>query len=415
MALDIEIGKKAKIAAIQLANTSITTINNALNKLSKIILENKESIIKANIEDVEKARKAGMKEVMIDRLSLNDQRLQGMANNLLLVENQESPINKVVSSYQSPSGFEVITLTVPLGVIGMIYEARPNVTTEALALSLKSQNALILRGSASALNTNKAIINALRKEALKLDLPQDFVQLIQTTSHDDIIDLARMDEYVDVIIPRGGAALIKNVVQNGSVPVIETGTGNNFAYVSDSADFEKAIDVIINAKASRVSVCNSLEKVLIDKDVLTSFYTMLNNRLKEYNIKVHCDKNLIPYFDNSQEFKEEDYDLEYLDYEIGIKIVDSIDEAIKIMNKYSSKHSNLILSNDYTKIEKFKKEVDAACVYVNVSTRFSDGEMFGLGSEIGISTQKIHARGPMGAAALTSTKSVINGSYQERK
>lgn len=414
MALDIEIGKRAAKAATKLASLDMITINNALNKLSEVIIDNQEEILKANVIDVEQAKESGMKESMLDRLALNEKRIKGMANNLKLVELQESPLNKVVSSYQSPLGFEVLTVTVPLGVIGMIYEARPNVTTEALALALKSQNALILRGSASAIKTNKVIVDAVRAHADELGLPQDFVQLIESTDRADIIDLARMNQYVDVLIPRGGAALIKNVVENGSVPIIETGTGNNYAYIDDSADFDKALNVIMNAKAQRVSVCNSLEKLLIDKNVLDSFYSMLNNRLKEHDIKVHADAQLLNYFDNSVEFEDEDYHTEYLDYEIGLRVVENMEEAIEMMNQYSSKHSNLILSNNYAKIEKFKKEVDSACVYVNVSTRFSDGEMFGLGSEIGISTQKLHARGPMGAQALTSTKSIITGDYQGR-
>lgn len=410
----INIGAKAKQAANKLVKTDVNLINQALIMMADELVLQSDAIIKENSIDVINAKEKGIDHVMLDRLTLTNDRIKDMAYNLKGVAILDSPLDKVVHSYKSLKGFEVNTISVPLGVIGIIYEARPNVTTEAMSLCLKSGNSTILRGSSSTLKSNLILIKIINEVGKKLGLPENFVQLVESTQHSDVNKLITMNEYIDVIIPRGGASLINNVVQNATVPIIETGTGNNFAYIEDSCDIDKAVEIIINGKAQRPTVCNALEKLLIHKNVHKSFYTKLNKALKEAKVSIRACEKTIDYFDDAILFTDEDYNLEYLDYIIGIKEVDSLDEAIELTNKYSTKHSNLILSNNYDNIKRYTNEIDAACVYVNVSTRFSDGTEFGLGAEIGVSTQKLHARGPMGLAALTSTKSIIQGDYQIR-
>lgn len=410
----INIGAKAKQAANKLVKTDVNLINQALIMMADELVLQSDAIIKENSIDVLNAKEKGIDHVMLDRLTLTNDRIKDMAHNLKGVAILDSPLDKVIHSYKSLKGFEVNTISVPLGVIGIIYEARPNVTTEAMSLCLKSGNSTILRGSSSTLNSNLILIKIINEVGKKLGLPENFVQLVESTQHSDVNKLITMNEYIDVIIPRGGASLINNVVQNATVPIIETGTGNNFAYIEDSCDIDKAVEIIINGKAQRPTVCNALEKLLIHKNVHKLFYTKLNKALKEAKVSIRACEKTIDYFDDAILFTDEDYNLEYLDYIIGIKEVDSIDEAIELTNKYSTKHSNLILSNNYNNIKRYTNEIDAACVYVNVSTRFSDGTEFGLGAEIGVSTQKLHARGPMGLAALTSTKSIIQGDYEIR-
>ncbi|MDL2211743.1 glutamate-5-semialdehyde dehydrogenase [Erysipelotrichaceae bacterium OttesenSCG-928-M19] len=410
----ITIGKNAKQAEKELKKTSMQTINNALQIMAQAIDDNVAEIIAANLKDIESAKNK-ISQVMLDRLTLNEKRVQNLAYNLRLVASLESPLDKVTYSYQNLNGFKITTVTVPLGVIAMIYEARPNVTTEAMSLALKTGNAIILRGSSSTLNTNKKLLEIIRECGKKADLPENFVQLIETTSYEDISNLVKMNDYIDVVIPRGGEKLIQNVVNNATVPIIETGTGNNFAYIDASADIDQAIKVLVNAKVQRPTVCNALEKILVHKDVSAKFYQQLEQALKEANVIIKAHSNVIDKFMDVEIFDDEELALEYLDYIIGIKQVNNLDEAISIINNYSSKHSNLILSTQLFEVERFTSEIDSACVFVNVSTRFADGVEFGLGSEIGISTQKTHARGPMGLSALTSTKSIISGQYNDRK
>lgn len=410
----LEIGQKAKSASYDLINVEAATINEALFTMADEIEKEKDGIIEANKKDVELA-KDKIDNVMLDRLTLTEARVQGLADNLRLVAALESPLNKVEYSYQSLKGFKVTTIRVPIGVIAMIYEARPNVTTEAMSLALKSGNVIILRGSSTTLNTNKKLVTLITEVGKKFQLPDNFVQLIESKSYDDVTNLVKMNDYIDVVIPRGGERLIQNVVMNATVPIIETGTGNNFAYIDATADYKKAVDIIINAKVQRPTVCNSLEKVLIHKDVADEFIVLLKKALKDNNVEIKAHKNIIDKFNNVSEFNDEELTLEYLNYIIGIKQVDSIDEAISIINQYSSKHSNVILSTSFYDIEKFTKQLDSADIFVNMSTRFADGVEFGLGSEIGISTQKLHARGPMGLKALTTTKNIIIGEYQIRK
>jgi len=410
----IEIGKKAKEASYKLINVDTNIINEALLRMAEEIEKQSVDIITENAKDVELAT-GKLDHVMLDRLTLDERRVQSLADNLRSVASLESPLNKVEYSYQSLKGFRINNITVPIGVVAMIYEARPNVTTEATSLSLKSGNVIILRGSSTTLNTNKKLLEIIEDVGKKVGLPDNFAQLVESKSYDDVINLVKMNEYVDVVIPRGGEKLIQNVVLNATVPIIETGVGNNFAYIDKTADYKKAIDVIVNAKAQRPTVCNSLEKLLIHKDVTQEFISELEKKLIENKVEIRAHKNIVGKFKEVNNFEDDELSLEYLNYIIGIKEVDSVEEAISIINSYSSKHSNLILSTAFYDIEKFTKQIDSACVFVNVSTRFSDGVEFGLGSEIGISTQKLHARGPMGLKALTTTKSIIIGEYEQRK
>ena len=409
----LEIGKKAKKAAHELVNTDMNLINKALLEIANELENNNETILEANKLDVNGA-KGKVDDVLIDRLTLNEAKVNDLATNLRLVASLDSPLNKVEYSYQSLKGFKVNTIRVPLGVIAMIYEARPNVTTEAMSLALKSGNAIILRGSSTTLNTNMKLLEIIIRVGQEVVLPANFAQLVSSTSYDDVTNLVKMNEYIDVVIPRGGERLIQNVVLNATVPIIETGTGNNFAYVDATADIDKAVNVLVNAKAQRPTVCNALEKILIHQDVDDEFIIKLEKALKDKNVLIKAHENIIARFNEVSLFNDDELSCEYLDYIIGIKQVNNLDEAIEIINTYSSKHSNLILSTYLYDIEKFTNQVDSACVYVNASTRFSDGVEYGLGSEIGISTQKLHARGPMGLKALTSTKNIVLGQYEIR-
>lgn len=409
----IEIGKKAKQAAYDLSGVNMNLVNIALVKIADELENETSDILEANQKDVVNASEK-IDNVMIDRLTLNEDRVKDLSRNLRAVANIDSPLNKVDYSYQNLQGFRVNSIIVPIGVIAMIYEARPNVTTEAMSLALKSGNSIILRGSASTLNTNIKLIEIINKVGIEVGLPKNFVQLVESSCHEDVNELVKMNEYIDLVIPRGSERLIKNVVLNSTIPIIETGTGNNFAYVDNSADIDESIKVLVNAKAQRPTVCNALEKILIDKNVSDEFIEKLEVELKNGNVLIKAHENIIDRFDKVEVFNDDELSYEYLDYIIGIKQVNDIDEAISIINKYSSKHSNLILSTKLFDIEKFTSKIDSACVYVNTSTRFSDGVEFGLGSEVGISTQKIHARGPMGLKALTSTKNIIVGEYITR-
>ncbi|ARC86497.1 glutamate-5-semialdehyde dehydrogenase [Clostridium argentinense CDC 2741] len=407
-------GKKAKEASYILSNISTNEKNKALNEMAKALLADSKNIIEANKIDIENARNKGISESMIDRLLLNEDRIKGMSGGLTQVARLEDPIGEVSSIVIRPNGLQIGKKRVPLGVIGIIYEARPNVTCDAVGLCLKSGNTTILRGGSEAINSNKKIVEVLKKALENTQLPVDCIQLIEDTSRETVKEMMKLNEYIDVLIPRGGAGLIKSVVENATVPVIETGTGNCHVYVDKNCDLEMAKEIVINAKTSRPAVCNSEEKLLVHEDVAKEFIPIIVEELRKRKVEVRGDKSSIEIVNDIILADEEDYYKEYLDYIICIKIVKDTDEAIAHINKYGSGHSEVIVTKDYNNSQKFHQRVDAAAVYVNASTRFTDGEEFGFGAEIGISTQKLHARGPMGLKELTTNKYIIFGNGQIR-
>jgi glutamate-5-semialdehyde dehydrogenase len=409
-----ELGRKAKAASRELAKTGVLIRNAALNNAAKALLDNREYIKAENEKDINAALKNNMKPAMVDRLTLTDARIDSMAEGLFQIVQLENPIGSVNSMKQRPNGLMIGKKKVPLGVVAIIYESRPNVTADAFGLTLKSGNAVILRGGSDAINSNKAIVKVLIDSLRASGVNPDAIQLITDTDRALVTELMHMNEYVDVIIPRGGAGLIKNVVSNSTVPVIETGTGNCHIYVDEYADFKMADDIIINAKTQRIGVCNACESLVVHSSVADKFIPEIAGLLREKNVEIRgderacaIDKRIIP-------ATQEDWGTEYLDLIISLKVVDSIDEAIEHINTYNTGHSESIITKDYDNAQKFLNEIDAAAVYVNASTRFTDGFEFGFGAEIGISTQKIHARGPMGLDALTTFKYVIYGSGQIR-
>ncbi|GAA0114782.1 glutamate-5-semialdehyde dehydrogenase [Clostridium senegalense] len=407
-------GKKAKEASYILSNISTNKKNEALNEMSKALLENISEIISANKIDIEKARNKGTSEAMLDRLLLNEDRIKGMSKGLKQVAGLEDPVGEVSSIITRPNGLQIGKKRVPLGVIGIIYEARPNVTCDAVGLCIKSGNVTILRGGSEAINSNKKIIEVLKKALEKTQLPTECIQLIEDTSRETVESMMKLNEYIDVLIPRGGAGLIKSVVENATVPVIETGTGNCHVYVDENSDLEMAKEIVINAKTSRPAVCNAEEKLLVHENIAKEFIPVIVEELRKRKVEVRGDEKSIAVVNDIIQSNEDDYYKEYLDYIICIKIVKNIDEAISHINKYGSGHSEVIVTNDYQNTQKFHQQVDAAAVYVNASTRFTDGEEFGFGAEIGISTQKLHARGPMGLKELTTNKYIIFGNGQIR-
>ena len=352
---------------------------------------------------------------LVDRLELNHKRIEGIVEGMRQVVGLDDPVGEVISMKKRPNGLLIGQKRVPLGVIGIIYEARPNVTADAFALCFKAGNAVILRGGSDALESNKAIVAAIRNGLKKENIPEDAIALIEDTSHETAREFMRMNGYLDVLIPRGGAGLIRTVVENSTVPVIETGTGNCHIYVDERADLDMALDIIFNAKTQRIGVCNACESTLVHRKIAKEFLPLMKKRLDEKNVEIRADedaRSIVPEFTAAT---EEDWGKEYLDYILSCKIVDSVDEAIAHINHYNTGHSEAIITKDYENAQKFLNEVDAAAVYVNASTRFTDGFEFGFGAEIGISTQKLHARGPMGLPALTSTKYIIYGDGQIRK
>lgn len=411
----INIGKKAKDASRYMAKLDITTRNNALKKVADALVENKEFIKEGNDIDIKNAIENNMKPALVDRLKLTDDRIKGMAEGLVKLVSLEDPIGNITKMTKRPNGLMIGYKKVPLGVIAIIYEARPNVTADAFGLTFKSGNAVILRGGSDALNSNKAIVKVIKDSLAESGINPDVIELIEDTDRALVTELLHMNEYVDVIIPRGGAGLIKHVVNNSSVPVIETGTGNCHIYVDEYADLNMACDIIFNAKTQRIGVCNACESLVINKAVAKKFIPMVVDRLKEKNVEIRGDEFSISIDNRIVPADEEDWGSEYLDYIISLKTVDTIDEAIEHINKYNTGHSESIITNDYNNSNKFLDEIDAACVYVNASTRFTDGFEYGFGAEIGISTQKIHARGPMGLDALTTGKYVILGNGQIRE
>jgi glutamate-5-semialdehyde dehydrogenase len=404
-----EICKKAKIASTQLAQASTEQKNKALCNMADQLEKNCTQILQANQKDVEAARAKGVKEALIDRLILDKRRVESMANNLRGLIKLSDPVNEIVKTWTRPNGLIIGQLRVPLGVIGIIYESRPDVTSEASGLCVKSGNAIILRGGSDAINSNMAIGNALRAALEETGLTKDIIQVVPVTERRYAEQLMKMRNYIDVLIPRGGANLIKTVVEKATVPVIETGTGNCHIYVEEDADLKRAVDIVINAKCQRPGTCNAEEKLLVHKNVAEQFLPTMVDALTKHGVEVRGCKRTVKIVPKVKPVVEEDWGTEYLDLIIGIKVVEDLDEAISHINKYGTKHSESILTADFNKALKFIREIDAAAVYWNASTRFTDGNQFGLGAEIGISTQKLHARGPMSIQQLTTTKFFILG------
>ena len=409
-----EIGSRAKEVSRVLNNLGSTPKNEGLKAVAQALLDGKDKILEANQKDVQAALAKGMNPGLVDRLSLNDARIQAMAEGLLQVASLDDPVGEVISMKPRPNGLLIGQKRVPLGVIGMIYEARPNVTADAFGLCFKSGNAVILKGGSDALESNKAIVVQIR-EGLKIaGLPEDAVQLIESTDREVTRQFMRLNDYLDVLIPRGSAGLIRSVVENSTVPVIETGTGNCHIFVDESADLDMALNIIFNAKTQRIGVCNACESLVVHRAVAEEFLPLLKARLDEKQVEIRADQEACALVDGFVPAAEEDWGREYLDYILSLKLVDSIDEAIAHINRYNTKHSEAIITSDYANAQRFLNEIDAAAVYVNASTRFTDGFEFGFGAEIGISTQKLHARGPMGLKELTTTKYIIYGNGQVR-
>lgn len=407
-------GKNAKEAARVLAVAGALK-NKALNAIADALIENTDTIVKANDIDLENGKNAGLTASLLDRLKLGSDRIKAMAEGVRKVASIADPVGTVVSGYKTDNGMEITRVKVPMGVIGIIYEARPNVTADAAALCLKAGNAVILRGGKEAINSNKAIAEIMRNAVEQAGLPKDSIQLIEDTTRQSSVELMNLTDYLDVLIPRGGAGLIKAVVENAKVPVIETGVGNCHVYVDESADFKMAADIIYNAKTSRPSVCNAIETILINKNIAKEALPMIKARLDEKNVEIRgCEITREVLGNGIIPASDEDYKTEFLDYIIACKVVENIDSAIEHIATYSSGHSECIVTENYDNANKFTSSVDSAAVYVNASTRFTDGGEFGLGAEIGISTQKLHARGPMGVNELTSTKFIIRGNGQIR-
>lgn len=407
-------GKKAKEAAYILGALSTHEKNRCLKKIADALERRCDYIIEENKIDTELLQKDPKKQKLFDRLLLTPDRIKAMADGVRQVAALKDPVGISDSTFTTENGLVITKISVPLGVVGIIYEARPNVTADAAALAIKSGNAVILRGGGDAIHSNIAITNVICAAAEEAGLPEGAVSLVEDTSRESAEKLMKLNEYLDVIIPRGGAGLIRSVVENATVPAIQTGTGNCHVFVDESADFETAKKIIINAKTSRPSVCNAEEKLVIHKNIAEEFLKVIIPALKEKNVEILGDERVCAIYPEIKKALPEDWDEEFLELKIAIKIVDSIDEAINHINTHGTKHSEAIVTRSYENSEKFLKMVDAAAVYTNASTRFTDGGEFGFGAEIGISTQKLHARGPMGLEALTSYKYIIRGNGQIR-
>ena len=408
-------GAAAKKAARVLAVAGTTKKNDALEAIRLALLKNKDRILAANAADIETAENSGIKRAFLDRLLLTPERIEGIASSVAELIALSDPIGEVISMSERPNGLTIGKKRVPLGVIGIIYEARPNVTVDAAALCLKSGNACILRGGKEAINSNSILVDIMREALADAGLPEDCICLVRDTSRESAKELMGLREYVNVLIPRGGSGLIKSVVENASVPVIETGIGNCHVYVDSEADLEMAAKIVENAKCSRPSVCNAMETLLVHEAVAEEFLLLVLPRLNKYNVELRCDTKALKILGKPAiAATDADWETEYDDYILAVKIVADIDEAMNHIARYGTEHSEAIVTDNYTKAQRFLNEVDAAAVYVNASTRFTDGGEFGLGAEIGISTQKMHARGPMGLREMTSCKYVIYGNGQIR-
>lgn len=387
----------------------------ALKAIADALRLNSDKIIKANDIDIENGKNAGLTASLLDRLRLSEERINGMADGVEQVAALPDPVGRIIDGKTLKNGLQIEKITVPMGVIGIIYEARPNVTSDAAALCLKAGSAVILRGGKEAINSNKAVAEIMRNAIESVGFPRDCVALVEDTSRQSATELMQLSDYLDVLIPRGGAGLIKSVVSNAKVPVIETGVGNCHIYVDKSADIEMAKNIVFNGKTSRPSVCNAIETLLVHKDIADEALPAIKSELDKKNVEIRgCDRTRKILGDCVVPATEEDYSIEFLDYIIAVKVVDSLDEAIGHIAKYSTGHSECIITSEISSANEFTARVDSAAVYVNASTRFTDGGEFGLGAEIGISTQKLHARGPMGLNELTSSKYIIRGNGQIR-
>ena len=409
-----KMGQKAKDAETVLRNLSTGEKNAALEAVAAALVASTDEILEANAIDVKNGRENHMPEGLIDRLMLDKGRIGGMADGLRQLVGLEDPIGEVIGMKKRPNGLLIGQKRVPLGVVGIIYEARPNVTSDAFGLCFKTGNVVILKGGSDAIHSNTAVVKCIREALRQCGITENAIQLIEDTSRETAAEFMKLNQYVDVLIPRGGKGLIRAVVDQSTIPVIETGTGNCHIYVDETADLKMAADIVINAKTQRVGVCNACESLLVNRRVKDAFLPILADRLKEKHVEVRGDEDSVELMPGSQKATEEDWGTEYLDYIISVKVVDSVEDAIAHINRYNTGHSEAIITNDYTHAQKFLDEVDAAAVYVNASTRFTDGNEFGFGAEIGISTQKLHARGPMGLLALTTTKYIIYGNGQIR-
>ena len=410
----IEMGKAAREAAVFLAQASSGTKDAALEAISKALTENAGTILAANASDLDAARKNGMSVSMLDRLALTESRLEGIANAVIKVKSLPDPVGEVTLETTIENGLKLRRVRVPLGVIGIIFEARPNVTVDSAVLCLKSGNAVILRGGKEMINSNIELERVMRGALRAVGVPEAAVSVLHDTSRETAREMMRLRDYIDLLIPRGGAGLIRSVIENATVPVIQTGVGNCHVYVDRSADLVMAANIIFNAKTSRVSVCNAAETLLVHRDVAGAFLPMAKARLDEKNVELRCCGRARAILPDTKAATEEDYATEFSDYILAVRVVDSLDEAIAHIAKYTTYHSEAIVTEDKAAAEAFTHRVDAAAVYVNASTRFTDGEMFGFGAEIGISTQKIHARGPMGLSELCSYKYIVHGTGQVR-
>lgn len=408
------LGINAKEAEKTLMVASSEKKNQALKKIAEGLIENTDKIIEVNKVDLENGEKNGMAKSMLDRLKLDKERIEGMAKGVLDVATLPEPVGRILSATERPNGLRIEKVSTPIGVIAVIFEARPNVTSDAAALCLKSGNTVILRGGKEAINSNKTISKVMRQAVKEAGMPEDVIQLVEDTSRESANELMKMNEYVDVLIPRGGAGLIQAVVKNATVPVIETGVGNCHIYIDKNADLKKAVDIVFNAKTSRPSVCNAAESLLIHKDIAKEALVAIKNKLDEKDVTLVGDSKAREIIPDMEKATDADWATEYLDYKMSVKIVDSVEEAIDHIYKYSTGHSECIVTENAGTAEKFMNQVDSAAVYLNASTRFTDGGEFGFGAEIGISTQKLHARGPIGLPELQSFKYKIYGDGQIR-
>lgn len=410
----IEIGARSKAAQRILATKNSSITDTALSTIADALEADAAYILEANSRDIKDGRENGLSEALIDRLTLTQARIEDMANGLRKLAAAESPVGKVLWGEKRPNGLRIEKVTVPIGVIAVIFESRPNVTADAAAICLKAGNSVILKGGKEAINSNKAITEVMRRALANSGLPEDCIILIESSSRQAATELMKLNGYVDLLIPRGGAGLIRSVVENATVPVIETGVGNCHIYIDSAADIEKAASITVNAKASRVSVCNACESLLIHKDIAETALLVIGERLSEKGVEIRGDEAVCEILPYAKPATEDDWGKEYLDYIISIKTVSDIDEAIAHIAKYGTGHSEAIITEDYSAAEAFTSQVDAAAVYVNASTRFTDGGEFGFGAEIGISTQKLHARGPLGVAQMVSEKYIVRGDGQIR-
>lgn len=410
------LGQQAKVAGRQIAKLSTAAKNDLLNQVAKALVAESDYIITENAKDMANAKGNGISEIMQDRLLLTEDRIAGIAEGVRQVADLQDPIGQVVRGYTNLDGLKIVQKRVPMGVIAMIFESRPNVSIDAFSLAFKTNNAIILRGGRDAINSNKALVTVARKALENAGITADAVQLVEDTSHEVAEELMAATKYVDLLIPRGGARLIQTVKEKAKVPVIETGVGNCHIYVDKYANLDMATQIVINAKTQRPSVCNAAESLVVHADIAEAFLPNLEKAIsKIQSVEFRSDERALKLMEKAVPALPEDFATEFLDYIMSVKVVDSLDEAIEWINTYTTSHSEAIVTQDISRAEQFQDDVDAAAVYVNVSTRFTDGFVFGLGAEIGISTQKMHARGPMGLEALTSTKFYINGQGQIRE